>query len=234
MPHLNVSETKLGLEIKTPNFTVFFGGVESQLPNLKAAYPDLEFVRLKQIHSDAVIESNSLDLDYQVLGDAHHTDTHLALCVVTADCVPAFIYDSKRSIIAGIHAGWRGVASRIIPKTIAKLKEQGSNPEDLEILIGPHIQKKSFEVEFDVRDQILSSLGPLTAEERALFSEKLSDKKALVDLDQVVKKQIQDEGISLEKLFVINIDTVTDLRFHSYRRDKEKSGRQISFMVLNK
>jgi YfiH family protein len=234
MPRLNVSETKLGLEIKAPNFTVFFGGVDSQLPNLKTAYPELSFVRLKQIHSDAVIKSDSLDMDYQVLGDAHFTDKNLALCVVTADCVPAFIYDPKRSVIAGIHAGWRGVASRIIPKTIAKLKEDGSNPADLEVLIGPHIQKQSFEVEFDVRDQILSSLGPLTSDERADFSEKISDKKALVDLDKVVKRQIQDEGLSLEKLFAINIDTVTDLRFHSYRRDKEKSGRQISFMVLNK
>jgi YfiH family protein len=201
------------------------------LPNLKAAYPELNFVLLKQIHSDAVIESNSLDLDYQVLGDAHYTNKNLALCVVTADCVSAFIYDPKRSVIAGIHAGWRGVASRIIPKTIARLKESGSNPEDLEVLIGPHIQNQSFEVEFDVRDQILSSLGPLTPEERAYFSEKISEKKALVDLDKVVRKQIQDEGLSLEKFFAVNIDTVTDLRFHSYRRDKEKSGRQISFIV---
>lgn len=232
--HLNVSETKLGLEIKTPKYTVFFGGVDSQLPNLKNAFPELNFVRLKQIHSDAVIESNNLDMDYQVLGDAHYTGKDLTLCVVTADCVPAFIYDPKRSVIAGIHAGWRGVASRIIPKTIAKLKEEGSNPEDLEVIIGPHIQKKSFEVEFDVRDQIMSSLGPLTPEERAQFSEKISDKKALVDLDKIVKKQIQDEGLLLEKLFAVNIDTVTDLRFHSYRRDKEKSGRQISFIHFNK
>ena len=234
MPDLKLSETKLGIEIKTPNFTVFFGGVDSQLPNLKTAYPELSFVRLKQIHSDAVIESKTVDLDYQVLGDAHYTDKNLALCVVTADCVPAFIYDPKRSVIAGIHAGWRGVASRIIPKTIARLIAEGSKPGDLEVIIGPHIQKQSFEVEFDVRDQIMSSLGPLTPEERAQFSEKISDKKALVDLDKIVKKQIQDEGLSLEKLFAINIDTVTDLRFHSYRRDKEKSGRQISFMVLNK
>lgn len=234
MPDLNVTETKLGIEVKTPSITVFFGGVDSQLPNLKAAYPHLKFLRLKQIHSDAVIESNSVDLDYQVLGDAHFTNKDLTLCVVTADCVPAFIYDPKRSVIAGIHAGWRGVASRIIPKTIAKLKEEGSNPADLEVVIGPHIQKQSFEVEFDVRDQIMSSIGPLTLEERVLYTEKISDKKALVDLDKIVKKQIQDEGLSLEKLFTLNIDTVTDLRFHSYRRDKEKSGRQISFIHFNK
>ncbi|MFS4458823.1 peptidoglycan editing factor PgeF [Bdellovibrio sp. HCB2-146] len=231
---MNVLETNLGFEIKTSDFTLLFGGVNSQLPQLKEHYPQFKFVRLKQIHSDAVIETTSTETDYQILGDAHFTTHPLALCVVTADCVPAFLYDPNKSVVAGIHAGWRGVASRIIPKTIAQLKERGSNPEDIQVIIGPHIQKKSFEVEFDVRDQILSSLGPLNAQDRALFTEKISDTKALVDLNQVVKAQIQSEGVSLEKVFDLHLDTVTDPRFHSYRRDKEKSGRQISFIVLNK
>lgn len=228
---MNLEQTELGYEMRTPHFTVFLGGVNAQLTQLKAAYPQYNFVRVKQIHSDAVVESKDVQLDYQTIADAHFTrEKNLALCVITADCVPALIFDPTTNLIAGIHAGWRGVASRIIPKTIEKLVAAGAKPQNLHVVVGPHIQKPSFEVGIDVRDQILSSLGPLSPEERALYFETLPDNKALVDLNQVVRTQLQQEGVPADNVFLLHIDTVTDSRFHSYRRDKDKSGRQISFI----
>ncbi len=232
---MNIQETEFGFSIKVKDFEILFGGLKSQMPQLKETYPDIEFLRLKQIHSDAIVESHSPSEDLQVIGDAHFTTkAGLALCVITADCVPVFIFDDKKKVVAGIHAGWRGVASKIIPKTIQKLIDQGSDINSLNLIVGPHIQKSSFEVEYDVRDQIISSLGPLSAEEKSLLTEKISDKKALVDLNQVVKFQLHQIGISSEKVSDLHLDTMTDRRFHSYRRDKEKSGRQVSFIVLRK
>ncbi|MEK2647197.1 peptidoglycan editing factor PgeF [Bdellovibrio sp. BCCA] len=228
---MNLEQTQFGYEMRTPHITVFMGGVQSQLPQLTPAYPDYKLVRVKQIHCDAVVETTNPEQDYQVIADAHFTrEKNLALCVITADCVPVFLYDHPTGMIAGIHAGWRGVAARIIPKTIQKLVSEGAVANRLSVIIGPHIQKQSFEVGIDVRDQILSSLGPLSPAERNIYAESLSPTKALVDLNQVVRTQLQQEGVELDNVFALHIDTVTDPLFHSHRRDKEKAGRQISFI----
>ncbi|MNJ91172.1 Laccase domain protein YfiH [compost metagenome] len=232
---MNVDQTKLGYEIRTPAYTIFFGGTEAQMPALKIAYPDYEFVRLKQIHSDAVVESADSLRDLTVHGDAHYSKTPgLALCVITADCVPVFIHHAKSGFIAGIHAGWRGVASKIIPKTIHQLNAQGVDSSELEVIIGPHIQKQSFEVGRDVRDQILHSIGQVASGAGNSFFENISSDKAVVDLNQVVKLQLQNEGIEHDRLFDLHIDTMTNPFFHSHRRDKEKAGRQISFIVRHR
>lgn len=228
---MQLDKTPLGYELRTPHITVFFGGNQAQLPQLTKAYPQIRLVRVKQIHSDIVVQTNDPWLDYQVTADAHYThEKSLGLCVITADCVPVFFYDHSASIIAGVHAGWRGVAGRIIPRTIEALTKQGTLPENLNVVIGPHIQKASFEVGNDVRDQILASLGPLSSIEKSEYAELLSESKSLVDLNLVVRTQLQQCGIHFENLFNLHIDTVTDTDFHSYRRDREKSGRQISFI----
>ncbi|NUN05058.1 MAG: laccase domain-containing protein, partial [Bdellovibrio sp.] len=43
----------------------------------------------------------------------------------------------------------------------------------------------------------------------------------------------QQNKIAADNVFDLHIDTVTSLDFHSYRRDKEKSGRQVSFICKN-
>lgn len=229
---MSLTLTELGYELQTPQYTVFFGGVKAQLNDLKAAYPQVEFVRLKQIHSDAVIASKDSRQDLLIHADAHYTDKKdLGLCVITADCIPVFLFHPGTGLIAGIHAGWRGVANKIVPKTIHHLKMQGADPAEMQVIVGPHIQKKSFEVEGDVRDQILQSIGPEAFHEDQILFERVSEKKYLVDLNEVLKAQLALEGISQDNLSCLYIDTFANPDFHSYRRDKEKSGRQISFIV---
>lgn len=229
---VNLTETPLGYELKTDEITILFGGVKAQVAELQKAFPQFQFVRLKQIHSEAVLETNSFSPDYQNIGDAHWSkDKNLALAVITADCVPAFFYDPKNKLIAGAHAGWRGVSSKIIPKTVEQLVKQGANPAELQVFIGPHIQKPSFEIGSDVRDQILTSLGPLSPDERQEYFDRISGDKLLLDLHKVVKTQLVQSGVSLENTHSLFIDTMKDARFHSHRRDKEKAGRQVSFIT---
>jgi copper oxidase (laccase) domain-containing protein len=108
--------------------------------------------------------------------------------------------------------------------------KQGSRPQDLQVFIGPHIQKRSFEIGSEVRDQILTSLGPLSPEERQEYFDRISAEKVLLDLHKVVLTQLSQSGIQQDNVHSLFIDTMTDLRFHSHRRDKEKAGRQLSFI----
>lgn len=231
---MNFIETPFGYEIQNSKFTVFFGGCRAQLCALQELYPQYQFLRLKQIHSDAIVESSHNSPDYAQIADAQYTfEKNLALVSITADCVPVLLYDPSLQLIAAVHSGWRGVASRISQKTIQKFLSLNSKPENIQVFIGPHIQKKSFEVEYDVRDQILNSLGPLSKAEREIYSQDISEQKSLVDLHKVLMTQLSQKDILDKNIYSLFNDTVSDLRFHSHRRDRDKAGRQLNFIALN-
>jgi YfiH family protein len=210
------------------------GGINANFENLKKSYPSIDFARIKQIHSDAIVETENCVLDYQQIADAHYSKSaSVGLCVSTADCMPVFLIHPSSNLIAGIHAGWRGIANRIIPKTIARLHAMGAPNHEIQIIIGPHIQKPSFEVGFDVRDLILSSIGHAAVASNDIFFENTTLNKSLVDLNQVAKEQLLQEGITQDNVFDLHIDTFRNPLFHSHRRDKENAGRQLSFISRN-
>lgn len=230
---MNISETSHGLLIETASMLACLGNKNSSLSELQKSYPHLQFKTLKQTHSDIVLETESSSEPSRT-GDAHWTkEKSLALCCVTADCVPVLIYSHQPRLIASIHAGWRGVACRIIPKTIFGLQKRGVQPENLNILIGPHIQLPSFEVGNDVRDQLLESIkNPAGQSTEHSFWKHLSAEKSLVDLNAIVKSQLAEFNCQPENIFCEFKDTKTDSHYHSFRRDKDRAGRQISWIVL--
>lgn len=229
---MRINETNLGFEITTENFFLFFGKKEASLANLTQTYPQYTFKRLKQIHSDAVCSTTTTSPDYETLGDAHFTsDANLALCSITADCIPVLSFDPQKNICSAIHAGWRGVASQIIVKTLQEMIKNGSNSKDLKVFIGPHIRQASFEIGTDVKDMILSSLSGLSGTEKLKYFKPHSTDKVLLDLNLVAREQILRQGVPTENIWDIQKDTVSSSDFHSYRRDKNESGRQISFIA---
>ena len=42
----------------------------------------------------------------------------LPIGILTADCVPILLHDSKKNFIAAVHAGWKGAFKGIINKVI--------------------------------------------------------------------------------------------------------------------
>lgn len=63
----------------------------------------------------------------------------ITLGVFTADCIPALFYDPVTGWIGSAHAGWKGVIRGIIPKTIATLQQNGVQPNNLRVWLGPCI-----------------------------------------------------------------------------------------------
>lgn len=230
---MNLIEHELGFVIETEKVLMLFGGVKANIHNINKAWPQYIFKRIKQTHSDICIETDLNTPDYSIEADAHFTQERgLGVCVSTADCVPLLVYDSLTESVMAIHAGWRGVANEITPKSLESLFIRGAQPNTLNVAIGPHIQKNSFEVGIDVRDQILATLHDSELAEDKSFSTALSNEKSLVDINNVVKHQLQRQHIPADNIFDLHIDTTTNLQFHSYRRDKDQSGRQLSFILL--
>ena len=67
-----------------------------------------------------------------------------SLGVVTADCVPIIVYDTKNEIIGCIHAGWKGALLGVIKNTISKIKKISSGNK-IYACIGPCISHTNFD-----------------------------------------------------------------------------------------
>ena len=148
------------------------------------------------------------------------------LVIKSADCLPVIVYDSVNKRIAAVHSGWKGTANSIVKEAITKMLSLGSSAADLKIYVGPHIQKTSFEVMDDVKKVFEKNFKY----KDIIF--KKDEKHYLIDLGKVVKLDAISMGVKEENIYISKIDTVTDERFHSYRRDKKDYGLMYTLVCI--
>ena len=124
-----------------------------------AQLPTTGIVIAHQVHGiqGNIITDTHTRTTYDVLrltGDFLITDQPtIAIGILTADCVPLFLYDAKKQIIAAVHAGWRGTLSNIVGTTIDTLRTTyNSHPENIYAFIGPHAHACCYEIQNDVID----------------------------------------------------------------------------------
>lgn len=214
---MNFLETDLGFEFTTEKYLAFFGKKNSSLDNLKNAYPHFNFKLLHQVHGNELLHTDADSVNDRK-ADAHWTtEKNVALISKSADCIPVLAFSEAQNQILAIHAGWRGVQNRIIPKSLSTLGHT------LDILIGPHITKNSFDIQTDCLD-LLKQCTRLDLTKWFL--------NGRADLDAIILDQIEEIQASKKSIRSLVYDTKTDLRFHSHRRDRDKAGRQNSFIVL--
>lgn len=131
--------------------------------------------------------------------------------IVTADCVPLFVWDNKGAYAALAHCGWRGVVQGLPQKTVQTLLAQHSQLH-LNAWLGPHIQACCFEVQKDVAAQF--SPDCLIHKNGKIF----------VDLNAEIKRQLTQSGMREEDIHAPYYCTCGDKsNFFSWRRDHEKN-----------
>ncbi|MGZ3692112.1 MAG: polyphenol oxidase family protein [Pseudobdellovibrio sp.] len=222
---MNRFQNNCGFGFQDSRFMVFFGDRRGELLQLQNEFPQLEFLRVKQTHSDIIVKAGAEPVE----ADAHFTsEINKSLLIATADCMPIMIYCEQTHRAAAVHAGWRGVVNKITEKTLLKLIETGSTHKKFQIFIGPSILQSSFEVDGDVFLKLSNSGYGL----RDYFSEKTE--KYYVDLNKIVLSQIHNVTGNNANFLLTKIDTKIDLNFHSYRRGKHTSERNLSFICLLK
>lgn len=216
-------ETDLGFESKFNNYLIFFGKIKTTFDQIENHYDQFDFKTLKQTHSDIVVNVDQENINNDTSGDALVTGkANTALIIKTADCMPIMMLDQKTQTIAAVHAGWRGVENQITLKTLQKINPISNS---VEIFIGPHLQQNSFEVDLDVKDQLLKSLYNSISD---LSVVKETGHKYNINLIEIVKSQVAQNCVA--QYHILNKDTLTDLNFHSFRREKNSS-RNYSFIV---
>lgn len=192
------------------------------------------FFLLRQVHGEDVLildrsfhrETFSAPPAY----DATITDQpNLALCVKTADCVPVFLVDPSKRVIANIHAGWKGTARNIAGKVVATLVERfGSQVSDLLAVIGPAIGPCCYEVD----DPVVAALEDWRDIED-ICRPSLHQNRWMLDLPRLNQAQLIRSGLAAQQ--ISRIDLCTSCRedlFFSHRRDRGHTGRQVHFIML--
>jgi polyphenol oxidase len=237
--------TAHGYEFQTPYALGFFSFGNTTWQELPQNYPELSFDRVKQVHGDRLIESKQTVAfeDSGMHEDADAIFTHLprrAVTVVSADCLPILILHPKT--VVAIHAGWRGVKNEIILKSLNHFGADYCGNEQTIALIGPHIMQKSFEVDKSLADEFqqqyqvyrIAGSGGEAANTVVNAHPNKPNEKAYVNLQAVAAQQLLLAGFAPEQIHTLNLDTLTDSRFASYRRDQSKDpgnymGRNFSF-----
>ena len=151
----------------------------------------------------------------------------ICLCISTADCIPVLCYDTRKQVVAAIHAGWRGTVERIVEKTLQVMETQyGTNPADVEAVIGPGISLESFEVGDEVYEAFANKGFPM---------ERIAQKFAKwhVDLWEANKLQLTRCGVKTENIELAGICTYKQYEdFFSARRLGIRSGRILTGIML--
>ena len=188
-----------------------------------------KLILMHQTHSNKVIEIKKNNYKKKIIADAMITKMKgFALGVVTADCVPIILYDTKNEIVGCIHAGWKGAFLGIIKNTISKIKKISSGNK-FYACIGPCIGKKSYEVDKNFYKMFLAK----SRNNKIYFSNKNKTKK-LFNLRKFVTNKLIKANINIDQ---INRDTFAEKgNFFSYRRScklKQKDyGRCISSICM--
>src|ERR1700694_5702906 len=77
-----------------------------------------------------------------------------AIVTYHADCFPLLFVDTSRGLVAGAHAGWRGTLAGVATETVQTLQAAyGSWPGQIDVLIGPGICARCYQVGDDVGRQ---------------------------------------------------------------------------------
>lgn len=181
-----------------------------------------------QTHTSNVqtaIEGNSAypDTDALILSNFSQ-----AIYLNFADCTPIIFYDEEKHIAAIAHAGWRGTAEKIGPKTVEKMvKEFGSKPENIIAAIGPAISDCCYEIGEDVYNRLKNTLDGDTT---GCFTEKNGKKYA--ELKNINCRQLLACG--LKKIDICNYCTsCANELFFSYRKENGTTNRHSAIIKIN-
>lgn len=158
--------------------------------------------------------------------DAIVTRVDLSLAIFPADCTCIGLWDPQKKVKALAHSGWRGTLEKVVPKTIEKMVEMGSNPEDILVSMGPSIGKKSLEIGEDCISKFKKYLAENEFKDQIAITYNKETGKYNIDISSIIIDQLLKSGIDIKKIKFNKYDTYSSVSeegvydFHSYRRDK--------------
>ncbi len=158
------------------------------------------------------------------------------LSISIADCIDLLFFDPIKKVIANTHSGWQGTYKLISKKTVEKMVDNyGCNTRDIICCIGPSIRKCHFEVDEDISEKFYEKFKYLSKIDDIISKGRIEENKQKYNIDTVLinKETMLQMGLKEENIEECKLCTVCNSdKFHSYRVDKETSGRNTGIITL--
>lgn len=185
-------------------------------------YVPTEPLWLNQVHGIVVVDAATASCLPDA--DASFTRAPNVICAtMTADCLPVLLCDEAGTVVAAVHAGWRGLCDGVIEIAVAAMQ---TPPKNLMAWLGPAIGPNAFEVGVEVRAAFMSQDKAAELAFRPTI-----DEKWLGDIYLLAKQRLHRLGV--ERIYGGGLCTYTDqTRFFSFRRDGA-TGRMASMIWLD-
>lgn len=172
-------------------------------------------------HGDRILAvteaARSLDFDGY---DAIMTnEANVVLGMSVADCPVVILASEKAGVVGMAHSGWRGTVANIVPKLIEAMYEvYGVEASALCAAVGPMHRVETYAFGQDARELFDARY----IEER--------DGQLYVDLALAIEDQLVESGV--RRIDDLEVNTFTDERFYSYRREQGDTGRFLVVATL--
>lgn len=178
---------------------------------------------LRQVHGTQVHDADA-GVDLVPEADAAvTTQARRVLAILTADCLPVVIADTRARALGVAHAGWRGLAAGVLDASLSALRARVPDAE-WRAWIGPAISAQAFEVGEDV-------LAAFSQDDPAFFTPRDGvPGKWWCDLAGLAGARLRAAGVT--QVVASGLCTATDPRFFSYRRDG-RTGRMATLAWLD-
>jgi len=176
-----------------------------------------KIVTLNQVHGNHI---HNAGLSILPDGDGLYTNNpDFILGIALADCCGIMIYDPRNRAIMALHAGWRGAKLAIGAKGMEIMKEQfGTVSSDVLIWLTPSAGREKYEVGPEFMDVFPGYVDQV-------------DMSTYFDLRSYIASTLIECGVLAQHIEMSTICTITDNRFHSFRREGN-IGRNIAFLGL--
>jgi YfiH family protein len=197
---------------------------------------------LEQVHGTTLVDAAGLAAAEVPVADGAFVRAPGVVCaVMTADCLPVLLCDQSGSVVAALHAGWRGLQAGILERAVEALGVPGVR---LLAYLGPAIGPQAFEVGDEVRrafvdahqeaaaaflpvqqdwpaQNVAAAGGPATQQ---------PEPKWLADIYLLARKSLRRAGV--DAIYGGGACTLREAeRFFSYRRDRV-TGRMAALIWL--
>lgn len=145
------------------------------------------------------------------------------VAVKVADCCGVVLYDPETQCIGVAHSGWRGTAKGTVTATIMQMVHTyGADPWQMRAWLSASASRDAYQVGVDVH----SVLG------RFCVPDPASRGRWLFDNHKAIRHELASCGISQEHVTECTDCTITNERYHSFRRDGARAGRGLVFARL--
>ena len=184
------------------------GDVARNRANLRQWLP-AEPLWLRQVHGTTVVEADGTEENPEA--DAALARRPGRVCaVLTADCLPLLLCDELGTIVAAVHAGWRGLCAGVIGQTLRAMDRPA---QTLLAYLGPAIGPAAYEVGAEVREAFVDADAQA---DTAFVPGKPG--KFHADLYALARLRLARGGVA--RVYGGGYCTYTEReRFYSYRRD---------------